>query len=100
MPRRTFWLVTGAAIGAGSSLWVERRVRRTLRSAHSDDPGPMAAPVTNQKVRLGTGQDRPFPGGDEPFRSRVSAPEARRLMPVAAPARTARTFTTGLAKAR
>jgi hypothetical protein len=33
MPRRTFWLVTGAALGAGSSLWVERRVRRTLHQA-------------------------------------------------------------------
>lgn len=33
MPKRTFWLVTGAAIGAGSSLWVERRVRRTVQQA-------------------------------------------------------------------
>ena len=28
-------------------------VRRTLRSAHSDEPAPRATPVTNQKVRLG-----------------------------------------------
>lgn len=27
------WLVTGVAIGAGSSLWVERRVRRTVQQA-------------------------------------------------------------------
>ncbi len=33
MPKRTFWLVTGAAIGAGSSLWAERRVRRTVHQA-------------------------------------------------------------------
>ncbi len=33
MPKRTFWLVTGAAIGAGSSLWAERRVRRTMQQA-------------------------------------------------------------------
>ena len=33
MPKRTFWLVTGAALGAGSSLWAERRVRRTLQQA-------------------------------------------------------------------
>jgi hypothetical protein len=33
MPKRTFWLVTGVAIGAGSSVWAERRVRRTLNEA-------------------------------------------------------------------
>jgi hypothetical protein len=33
MPKRTIWLVTGMAIGAGSSLWVERRVRRTVQQA-------------------------------------------------------------------
>ncbi|MGH9205084.1 MAG: hypothetical protein ACRD1G_00740, partial [Acidimicrobiales bacterium] len=33
MPKRTFWLVTGAAIGAGSSLWAERKVRRTVEQA-------------------------------------------------------------------
>jgi hypothetical protein len=33
MPKRTFWLVTGVAIGAGSSLWVERKVRRTVHEA-------------------------------------------------------------------
>jgi hypothetical protein len=33
MPRRTFWLVTGAAIGAGSSLWAERKVRKTVQQA-------------------------------------------------------------------
>ena len=33
MPRRTFWLVTGVAVGAGSSLWAERKVRHTLEQA-------------------------------------------------------------------
>jgi hypothetical protein len=33
MARRTFWLAAGVAIGAGSSLWVERKVRRTLSEA-------------------------------------------------------------------
>ena len=33
MPKRTFWLVTGAAIGAGSALWAERQVRRTVQQA-------------------------------------------------------------------
>ncbi|MGH9080599.1 MAG: hypothetical protein ACRDYE_11110 [Acidimicrobiales bacterium] len=31
MPKRTFWLVTGAAMGAGTSLWAERRVRRSVQ---------------------------------------------------------------------
>ena len=31
MPRRTVWLVTGVALGAGSSLWAEHKVRRTIR---------------------------------------------------------------------
>jgi hypothetical protein len=30
MPKRTVWLTAGIALGAGSSLWVERRVRRTI----------------------------------------------------------------------
>jgi hypothetical protein len=33
MPKRTFWLVTGAAIGAGSSLWAERKVRQSVQQA-------------------------------------------------------------------
>lgn len=27
MPKRSFWFVSGAAAGLGSSLWVQRRVR-------------------------------------------------------------------------
>ena len=29
MPKRTFWLMTGVAVGAGSTLWAERKVRQT-----------------------------------------------------------------------
>ncbi len=29
MPKRTFWLMTGMAVGAGSTLWAERKVRQT-----------------------------------------------------------------------
>jgi len=35
MAKRTFWLVTGVALGAGSSLWAERRVRRTVQEAQA-----------------------------------------------------------------
>jgi hypothetical protein len=46
MPKRTFWLVTGAAIGAGSSLWAERRVRRTVQQATARlQPEALAAEV-------------------------------------------------------
>jgi hypothetical protein len=30
IPKRTFWLTAGVALGAGSTLWAERRVRRTI----------------------------------------------------------------------
>jgi len=30
MARRSLWLATGVAIGVGSSLWMERKVRRTV----------------------------------------------------------------------
>ena len=33
MPRRTIWLAAGALVGAGSSLYAERKVRRTLEQA-------------------------------------------------------------------
>jgi hypothetical protein len=33
MPKRTFWLTTGVALGAGASLWAERKVRRTVEQA-------------------------------------------------------------------
>lgn len=31
--RRTVWLLTGVAIGAGGTLWAEQRLRRTVRQA-------------------------------------------------------------------
>lgn len=33
MPKRTIWLVTGLAVGATSTLWAERRVKRGLEQA-------------------------------------------------------------------
>ena len=33
MPRRTVWLVTGVVAGAASSLYAERKLRRTLEAA-------------------------------------------------------------------
>ncbi len=33
MPKRTFWLTTGVVIGAGSTLWAERKVRRSVQQA-------------------------------------------------------------------
>jgi hypothetical protein len=33
MPKRTFWLATGVVVGAGSTLWAERKVRHTLQEA-------------------------------------------------------------------
>ena len=33
IPKRPFWLAMGAGIGAGSSLWIERRIRRTVQDA-------------------------------------------------------------------
>jgi hypothetical protein len=33
IPKRPFWLAVGATVGAGSSLWIERRIRRTVHEA-------------------------------------------------------------------
>jgi hypothetical protein len=33
MPKRTFWLMTGTALGVGSTLWAERKVRHTVQQA-------------------------------------------------------------------
>jgi hypothetical protein len=30
MPKRTFWFVSGAAAGLGSSLWVQHRVKEAV----------------------------------------------------------------------
>jgi hypothetical protein len=31
VPRRTFWLAAGVAVGATSTLWAERKVKRTVQ---------------------------------------------------------------------
>jgi hypothetical protein len=33
VPKRTFWFTTGIVVGAGSSLWAERRIRRSVHQA-------------------------------------------------------------------
>jgi len=41
--RRLFWLVVGAALGAGSSLWAARRVTRSVRRLAPDHVARQAA---------------------------------------------------------
>ncbi len=42
--RRTWWLATGAALGAGGTLWVQRQVRARLEAARQRlTPGGLAA---------------------------------------------------------
>jgi hypothetical protein len=54
MPKRTFWLVAGVAVGAGSSLWVERRVRRTVQEAAARlQPDALVAEVGRTARRAG-----------------------------------------------
>ncbi len=46
MARRAFWLATGVVVGAGSSLWAERRVRRTVAQATARlQPDALAAGI-------------------------------------------------------
>jgi hypothetical protein len=46
MPKRTFWLVTGAMVGAGSTLWAERRIRTAVEAASARmQPDALAAEV-------------------------------------------------------
>jgi hypothetical protein len=33
VPKRTFWMTAGVAVGVGSTLWAERKVRRTVEQA-------------------------------------------------------------------
>jgi hypothetical protein len=60
MPRRTFWLVTGVAIGAGTSLWAERKVRRTVEHAATRlQPDALVAEVGRSARQVaGTAGDR------------------------------------------
>jgi len=46
IPKRPFWLAVGAAVGAGSSLWAERRVRRAVHEAANRlQPEALAAEI-------------------------------------------------------
>ena len=60
MPKRTFWLITGAALGAGSSLWAERKVRRTVQQAAAKlQPDALAVEVgRSARQAAGTATDR------------------------------------------
>ena len=60
----------------------------------------MATPVASQKVRLGTLVPAPAVEAAPVPCAGGARPVASRRIPVAAPARTAITLTTGLAKAR
>lgn len=33
MPKRAFWMTAGMAVGVGSTLWAERKIRRTVEQA-------------------------------------------------------------------
>lgn len=53
IPKRVFWLVTGAAVGAGSSLWAERRVRRTVQQAVARlQPDALVSELGNSALHL------------------------------------------------
>lgn len=53
IPKRLFWLVAGAAVGAGSSLWAERRVRRTVRQAVARlQPDALVSELGNSALHL------------------------------------------------
>ncbi len=60
MPKRTFWLVTGAVIGAGSSLWAKRKVRRTVEQATAKlQPDALVAEVGRSARQVaGSAADR------------------------------------------
>ena len=62
MARRTLWLAAGALVGAGSSLYAERKVRRSLEQAagrlrpdslvlHAGQSARQAASATGGRVR-------------------------------------------------
>jgi hypothetical protein len=58
MPKRTIWLTAGVALGAGSTLWAERRVRRTIeQTAAKLAPDALVAEVgrTARHVAESTG---------------------------------------------
>jgi hypothetical protein len=74
MPKRTIWLTAGVALGACSTLWAERRVRRTIeRTAAKLAPDALVAEVgrTARHVAESTGdrfRDAYAEGRDEMYR--------------------------------
>jgi hypothetical protein len=105
MPKRTFWLVTGAVIGAGSSLWAERKVRRTVEQATAKlQPDALVAEVGRSARQVaGSAADRVrdavSAGRDEMQRREeelwadLAAQGVETAPPVAAPTATAPTAT-------
>jgi hypothetical protein len=105
MPKRTFWLVTGAVIGAGSSLWAERKVRRTVEQATAKlQPDALVAEVGRSARQVaGSAADRVRDavsvGRDEMQRREeelwadLAAQEVEAAPPVTAPPVTAPTAT-------
>src|ERR1039458_7635568 len=67
MPKRTFWLVTGAAIGAGSSLWAERKVRQAVHQAAARlQPDAIVVEVGRSARQAGGTARGRGPGGGAP----------------------------------
>jgi hypothetical protein len=60
VPKRTFWLVTGAAVGAGTSLWAERKLRRSVQQAAARlQPDALVAEMgRSARQAAGTAGDR------------------------------------------
>ena len=61
MPKRSFWFVTGAAAGLGSSLWVQRRVRTVVEryvpekvQERAVDAARRVGPAVREAVTEGT----------------------------------------------
>ena len=97
MPKRTFSLVSGAAVGAGSSLWVERKVRRTVQQATARlqpdalvvEVGRSARQVAGSaadRVRdaVSTGRDE-MQRREEELWAELSAQGTQQMAPVAEP---------------
>ena len=108
MPKRTFWLVTGAVIGAGSSLWAERKVRRTVEQATAKlQPDALVAEVGRSARQVAESaadrvRDAVSAGRDEMQRREeelwadLAAQGVEAAPPVAAPTATAPTATSDL----
>ncbi len=72
MPRRTLWLVTGVVAGAASSLYAERKLRRTLEVAQARlQPDALVVEVgrTARQAASTTGERRARRRGHGPRRA-------------------------------